>query len=233
MTGADCDITRALTLNTLSRLKGIETFSPMSSRSAQCASEYTFPFEGNWNDRVWVRAPALPAARTLWIHFPVWRELKQMLLLLKARRFLYSEYTFPFEGNWNCFFQGFWWFCFSLWIHFPVWRELKLFDCVRGYDSLGVITLNTLSRLKGIETILCIAYGISNMFLWIHFPVWRELKLKLRLGKLPELSSPTLNTLSRLKGIETWWRCAKCEHLGIDDSEYTFPFEGNWNSFAI
>ena len=163
----------------------------------------------------------------LWIHFPVWRELK---LLLKLNNHgsgaKDSEYTFPFEGNWNI--------------------------CILMPDMLFPISLNTLSRLKGIETtsstpIQFIGLNSEYTFpfegnwnakpvvrvspapkkLWIHFPVWRELKRFYSFFS----SGPiwrSLNTLSRLKGIETI-RCHTVEILQDLLSEYTFPFEGNWN----
>ena len=59
-------------------------------------------------------------------------------------------------------------------------------------------TLNTLSRLKGIETISSVT---------------------------PFKCIKSLNTLSRLKGIETFQPCNSSQ-ISIH-SEYTFPFEGN------
>ena len=91
---------------------------------------------------------------SLWIRFPVWRELKQEELLLQEWRPPAGfGYAFPFEGNWNrigteqlqlfvCFgyafpFEGNWNMQrqyyktiddLQLWIRFPVWRELKPFS---------------------------------------------------------------------------------------------------------
>ena len=165
-------------------------------------SEYTFPFEGNWNHGSLANV-IRDFNCILWIHFPVWRELKQNLLcafvnyvytlntlsrLKGIETFILpfymedftfdSEYTFPFEGNWNSSSSG-------------------------RYSSNGrYSTLNTLSRLKGIETsrlgLLCSSFSL----LWIHFPVWRELKLSSSSGCGFRVYA--LNTLSRLKGIETW-----------------------------
>ena len=114
---------------------------------------------------------------SLWIHFPVWRELKHLNSQGFGSRQAASEYTFPFEGNWNITgsacssrvkigseytfpFEGNWNLSFlrffraseKLWIHFPVWRELKLY-------RTSIIFTTKLNCL------------------WIHFPVWRELKL--------------------------------------------------------
>ena len=160
------------TLNPLSRLKGIETLlDPLPRCCWHHSSESTFPFEGNWN--FGLSFGSLGSTGLLWIHFPVWRELK-----------LFTA------GNCKCFFVW-------LWIHFPVWRELKL--CQVGIWLSHLWTLNPLSRLKGIETTLLVRLGrthsslnplsrlkgietrslfnpCSKCVLWIHFPVWRELK---------------------------------------------------------
>ena len=167
----------------------------------------------------------------LWIHFPVWRELK--LFLEKMERgevqLESSEYTFPFEGNWNEVFQRVRQgrvVVLVLWIHFPVWRELKLDENEEVWQE-------------------------GQYWLWIHFPVWRELK------RWPcyyhRANWGSLNTLSRLKGIETQdqsptrhhlrgrvqirfpvWRELKhntkpnnIRHFNL--FRYAFPFEGNWN----
>ena len=63
-----------------------------------------------------------------------------------------------------------------------------------------VLALNTLSRLKGIETL--------------------TFQLLSKSGLLP------LNTLSRLKGIETSG-LIPFQALDLISFEYTFPFEGN------
>ena len=92
-------------LDTLSRLKGIETRSLKGIWPAQEAFGYAFPFEGNWN--------------------------VENLCLSKPHWFGFG-YAFPFEGNWNLLFlcqcqcQCQW----LLWIRFPVWRELKLYILV-------------------------------------------------------------------------------------------------------
>ena len=163
-------------LDTLSRLKGIETYIYYDHcfRVQFLPSfGYAFPFEGNWNslhNTRWILA-----YMCLWIRFPVWRELKRTWgegrLLLRD-----FGYAFPFEGNWNpspleqentlakvfgyAFpFEGNW-NTVSL-----KYRAIHLFD-----------SLDTLSRLKGIET---------NRVCWA------------RNRECP------LDTLSRLKGIET------------------------------
>ena len=135
---------------------------------------------------------------------------------------------------------------------------LNTLSRLKGIETCGVPliipavgwSLNTLSRLKGIET-KQLMKGVNIKTLWIHFPVWRELKLYLwchtrqHLPNFFEYTFPfegnwnvlpltillmpavALNPLSRLKGIET--------HNNSDfvnlmlNSESTFPFEGNWN----
>ena len=86
---------------------------------------------------------------SLWIGFPVWRELKLTNISADNVRF-------------------------TLWIGFPVWRELKRLGQVCPPLIIG--TLDRLSRLKGIETFADITPVPLSDCLWIGFPVWRELK---------------------------------------------------------
>ena len=134
-------------------------------------------------------------------------------------------YAFPFEGNGN--FR---------------------FNCSGNLS----MTLDTLSRLKGMETQLRLQHWKSNLWLWIRFPVWREWKLICICSS--DISAHfTCDTLSRLKGIETFFpsqksycrgdRLAMCFPVGrewkpgwrrtaIFRGYYlrcAFPFEGNWN----
>ena len=118
-------------LDTLSRLKGIETRREESLRGHP--------------------------RRQLWIPFPVWRELKRLQCLYVVVR--------------NS----------QLWIPFPVWRELK------HHIPHGTLAI----RFR----------------LWIPFPVWRELKPANWTSHYP--LDPPLDTLSRLKGIETRWAIAR------------------------
>ena len=69
-----------------------------------------------------------------------------------------------------------------------------------------IMTLDTLSRLKGMETFSSVPhrFSISSCLLWIHFPVGRELK------RILELQS---------------------EYL-VRKSERTFPLEGNGNTMS-
>ena len=183
---------------------------------------YTFPFEGNWNPRaagLWERSAKISLATPsrlkgietysrdafhfkclLWLHLPVWRELKQMFLAptqLEIRRLwlhlpVWRELKLTVSANVSA--------NVSLWLHLPVWRELKLFrpdshialrtptlatpSRLKGIETLsvdvgviGVFTsLATPSRLKGIETILRNIDTYLIKFLWLHLPVWRELK---------------------------------------------------------
>ena len=137
-----------------------------------------FPFEGNWNEidgSIWI-IPEAP----LWIRFPVWRELKHNANrvecniggltfgyafpfegnwnFLKISNFTkleaeYFGYAFPFEWNWNNL-PGNWLISFGLWlwICFPVWRELKQ-KLEYNHHKFYPLTLDMLSRLKGIETV--------------------------------------------------------------------------------
>ena len=267
-------------------------------------SEYTFPFEGNWN---WGRTIFTKNLRwILWIHFPVWRELKHKLLVIKLDDGFTALNTLSrLKGIETLSLMSLTLGLLFLWIHFPVWRELKRFT-LSGKGLRGIRpTLNTLSRLKGIETWLPPTSLLRLLVLWIHFPVWRELKLLTVRSQLPLeqpfplntlsrlkgietlrhlsryckfqfalntlsrlkgietdtkrflerlVSSPlwihfpvwrelkqrflfssflspfkSLNTLSRLKGIETFDHVIRQFHTLFADSEYTFPFEGNWN----
>ena len=138
-------------LDMVSRLKGIETF----SSSTMCiylwlAFGYGFPFEGNWNNLLKILTNY---TSILWICFPVWRELKRDELIrweVPSRCQVFG-YAFPFEGNWNSHPPTLLYKWYSLWICFPVWRELK--------------PSATLGETR------------SSLTLWICFPVWRELKL--------------------------------------------------------
>ena len=166
---------RLHTCYTLSRLKGIETARINRMRPAIahhllytfpfegnwnfkvyiytirpiiCALLYTFPFEGNWNEIVFRQRDGF---NLLAIHFPVWRELKHQRQARTEQAISGLLYTFPFEGNWN-----------------P--------NRYRNGNTLKAACY-TLSRLKGIET--------------QHISISQNNR-----GK-------TCYTLSRLKGIET------------------------------
>ena len=110
---------------------------------------YTFPFEGNWN--------CFPAAVP--VRCPVF------------------GYTFPFEGNWNNGGGGSWcerdFFPFGYTFPFEGNWNIDLETFGPGYSSA---TLDTPSRLKGIETYVLYRIPIPSFLLWIHLPVWRELK---------------------------------------------------------
>ena len=182
---------------------------------------YAFPFEGNWNTGDWsegvlwisaldmlsrlkgietsLQLPSPTTLCTLWICFPVWRELKHYSMIPEVVLNVFG-YAFPFEGNWNTTLVVVAVIFFFLWIWFPVWRELKHFDPV--------------------------ALAVNPVALWICFPVWRELKRWWRLvcrwclaldmlSRLKGIETdsgniiqkeelPALDMLSRLKGIETW-----------------------------
>ena len=161
-------------LDTLSRLKGIET---RKSLGCPCAGRnfgyafpfegnwnlvlimlvtaircfgYAFPFEGNWNYFAFFPKPLIPV--DFGYAFPFegnWNDLNSLFVSSLHANF---GYAFPFEGNWNAPNRFEW--CqrhLNFWIRFPVWRELKP---KLTYLSLmlSAIFLDTLSRLKGIET---------------------------------------------------------------------------------
>ena len=170
------------TLNTLSRLKGIETWSRIALATVTPATKPLNTLSRLKGIETISVRPKDVWVINLWIHFPVWRELKR------------SEVIWVFASVAAA--------TVNLWIHFPVWRELKqLYETSLNFPPK---TLNTLSRLKGIET----AYRWAG---------WVQSRKK------------TLNTLSRLKGIET--SPTKSVELSGKSSEYTFPFEGNWNLY--
>ena len=137
------------TLDMLSRLKGIETLSNFfCHHSCDRYFGYAFPFEGNWNFFIAATNSSLSIALdmlsrlkgietssilllsslslSLWICFPVWRELK----LKTTTRLFRSRYPLDMVsrlkgietlGSNSWIFSS-----ISLWIWFPVWRELKL-----------------------------------------------------------------------------------------------------------
>ena len=194
--GTHCD--QFCRLNAVSRLKGIETFQSIFQFLSKVKFECSFPFEGNWNC-VPVVCREYPLL-SVWMQFPVWRELKLPL-------------------SWDAYFAS------TVWMQFPVWRELKLaipltimflnafkFECSFPFEgnwnfgffstiTLPPRSLNAVSRLKGIETT---CYFLSTAYcnaVWMQFPVWRELKL------------------GRLSIVSRKYRTFEC----------SFPFEGNWN----
>ena len=155
----------------------METFSNIDGvQGGSAVLKYTFPFEGNGNKVVEDLADSYVK---LEIHFPVWREWKRNY----GVSILFA----------NC-----------LEIHFPVWREWKLlfiwFDC--RFD--GFPAWNTLSRLKGMETKWKIVMDKRITILEIHFPVWREWKLLSVFNAFDNIGRMAWNTLSRLKGMETF-----------------------------
>ena len=84
------------------------------------------------------------------------------------------------------------------------------------------MTLNTLSRLKGIETLEAAMPTVALS------PLNTLSRLK-GIETFPHQSNTVtrdpLNTLSRLKGIETFVNGDRV--LRFPHFEYTFPFEGN------
>ena len=90
----------------------------------------------------------------------------------------------------------------SLWIRFPVRRESKLF--IPSFHHCGDVTLDTLSRPKGIETpqsaAVCLLHGHRWTFGYA-FPF--EGNRNSTSSEKQEACPLTLDTLSRPKGIET------------------------------
>ena len=212
---------------------------------------HTFPFEGNWNIRLW----SVPLPR-----------LQHLL------------HTFPFEGNWN-FFQGPAIFTVydTLATHFPVWREWKrvwpsllltytrpcyTLSRLKGIETrigtrelmLQEVLLHTfpfegnwnwvrggcvaneapsacytLSRLKGIETRNSFQnFSRVTLYLATHFPVWRELKLR-SLARSPSWHRPLATHFPVWRELKPILRSAQLPTTG-SCLLHTFPFEGNWNS---
>ena len=126
------------------------------------------------------------------MQFPVWRELKQFILLfwLKLRISVLSfECSFPFEGNWNIA-SG---MCMSE----RSAKVAKMFECSFPFEgNWNSFQRDSLSRLAKISLV------------WMQFPVWRELK---RGGPLSAVHGLPirLNAVSRLKGIETSTKAKK------------------------
>ena len=211
---------------------------------------YAFPFEGNWNlvdqrrdlDRapslwicfpVWrelkLGLPFLPKSiidLSLWICFPVWRELKLVAEVNGvdpiAKDF---GYAFPFEGNWNRLSRKQRLRNFHLYFGYAFPFEGN-WNCMIPYDYPKLtFTLDMLSRLKGIETHPTLSPSLLQ-WLWIWFPVWRELK---RDGRPCQFVMPKLwiwfPVWRELKQLQDPpYSCAPNGAFG-----YGFPFEGNWN----
>ena len=241
-------------LNTLSRLKGIETLSTSSSGVPYRYFEYTFPFEGNWN--IFHVSAVLQTSVFFEYTFPF--EGNWNMYDFHSPQFLFNfEYTFPFEGNWNSNQQMPRTRLLPLWIHFPVWRELK--RCLSGDWDLfeRARSLNTLSRLKGIETVgavrmlrvprpffeytfplegnrnLLYARSVNAELPPVRkgFPVGRESKLYTQFNQQLSLwLSP--QGLSRSKGIETIFS-ASFSNLCKTRSGRTFPFKRNRNTIPV
>ena len=137
-------------------------------------------------------------------------------------------YTFPFEGNWN------------LWLIVP------------PFSLASAATCYTLSRLKGIETIVRWMVLLFNLTCYtlsrlkgietrVSLPMPAPLHTCYTLSRLKGIETDNVltiradvkqflacYTLSRLKGIETTACHCPCIPLHLV-LLYTFPFEGNWN----
>ena len=92
-------------LHVPSRLKGIETKTCQNHRkTTNSVFTCTFPFEGNWNDRLPCIHPAVMHLPTL--HVP--SRLKGIETHYAVNPFgrVVFTCTFPFEGNWNIEYGG-------------------------------------------------------------------------------------------------------------------------------
>ena len=137
-----------LPLDMLSRLKGIETCVPWQAESGSLS---------------------------LWICFPVWRELKQFIRVCPCwHAFVSLDMLSRLKGIET-----------NSWIRFGIacLGSLDMLSRLKGIETLfslfdktaNVSALDMLSRLKGIETCYC-GLRLDQSRLWICFPVWRELK---------------------------------------------------------
>ena len=113
---------------------------------------------------------------------------------------LVSEYTFPFEGNWNWSFKGAIGGFVSSEYTFP-------FEGNWNFSPNPLLWRSQVSE-----------YTFPFEGNWNSINAWR----------CRPFSFFALNTLSRLKGIETICLLFTIVFTAIT-SEYTFPFEGNWN----
>ena len=207
--------------DTLSRLKGIETFLDYIVVRSSLVVQIRFPV---WRELKPTESGKRSSASSVQIRFPVWRELKLSGGLLPSFVRARSDTLSRLKGI-ETLPSRRWWCRQSVQIRFPVWRELK-HSLLRLIFSFSNNCSDTLSRLKGIETA-----SISNIMVartdtvQIRFPVWRELKryqLKFPVLVVNEFRyafpfegnwNAPLNpisvgitgsdTLSRLKGIET------------------------------
>ena len=215
---------KRLACDTLSRLKGMETFvqlflQPFFRYNLRSA----FPFEGNGNYFI---HEFLHLSLQLTIRFPVWRELKlksgsNAAILPAAYDPLSRLKGIETRKNMAAVDSR----LFSLAIHFPVWREWKHDTCI----NFGIIgyTCNSLSRLKGIETRSDSALvRACECKLAIHFPVWRELKQ----CRVCANAARVFWLAIHFPVWREWKRNTHfTESLPIPNLQFTFPFEGNGN----
>ena len=112
--------------------------------------------------------------------------------------------SFPFEGNWNSWLpqERSCHLCREFGRSFPFEGNWNLYWCLDN-ESFISLSLEEVSRLKGIETLLSKLRNFLFVRVWKKFPVWRELKH-------PSMSMAILSSF--LFGR-------------------SFPFEGNWNLY--
>ena len=186
--------------NVLSRLKGIETLTPVTLPITSFSLTYNVLSRLKGIETLLTRGQDRGQ-----YPYNVLSRLKGIETLVESNsesQLRYLQCPFPFEGNWNPTFMNGW-----LWVS---------------------RTYNVLSRLKGIETQLWFPFHLCLRFLLtMSFPVWRELKHFCSAIRSCSLSSP-YNVLSRLKGIETSSSSSCCLSWGFI-LQCPFPFEGNWN----
>ena len=194
-----------LSLDMLSRLKGIETIALcMWHWSSLADFGYAFPFEGNWNTplirfQYWQRS-------NLWICFPVWRELKRL--------------PDPRHG-------------WQLFLPLDMLSRLKGIETVPVQTIAPLLfPLDMLSRLKGIETNSATASrGLVDKSFGYAFPFegnWNEIQMIL----LTKVNTLHFGYAFPFEGNWNFrhWIQPRIHYCLFG---YAFPFEGNWNICAL
>ena len=181
-------------------------------------SEWAFPFEGNWN-----LVSAITHLRkssqevVLWMSLPVWRELKLKLAC---------------SGVCNLFRS-------VICLNEP--------SRLKGIETFGTVSFAIVAEQWPSEwafpfegnwnsnTSIITASKILPIALWMSLPVWRELKLYIN----DALAVCYVNALYVWMSLPVWRELKHstiCESdvIPIDfNSEWAFPFEGNWNISTI
>ena len=184
----------------LSRLKGIETHSFVRKSSFAHSLWICFPV---WRELKRNGTHHHQWHHHLWICFPVWRELKQNWYAWGWSSIIkIFGYAFPFEGNWNLKEN---WAPFPhipLWICFPVWRELKRVRM--NFDTNILQTFGYAFPFEGNWNFTDTFKARGHLVFGYAFPFEGNWNFFSRQRSCAESSAlSTLDMLSRLKGIET------------------------------